>query len=75
LKTTTEMKIEKMDIDYARGITQVKIKNENVEFLKYLPDVYLIDRVKEKIISRKNEKYVIEYEFCNIMGDENMTVK
>lgn len=68
----TEARFENISVDFAKGITIVKIKNGNVEFLEYTPDNDLIDKIKEKLKTEPKGKYIIKYEYSKIMGDENL---
>lgn len=68
----TEARFENVSVDYAKGITIVKIKNGNVEFLEYTPDNDLIDKIKEKLKTEPKGKYIVKYEYKKIMGDENL---
>jgi len=71
-KVMTEARFENISVDFAKGITIVKIKNGNVEFLEYTPDNDLIDKIKEKLKTEPKGKYIIKYEYSKIMGDENL---
>jgi len=66
----TEARFENISVDFAKGITIVKIKNGNVEFLEYTPDNDLIDKIKEKLKTEPKGKYIVKYEYSKIMGDE-----
>jgi hypothetical protein len=68
----TEARFENISVDYAKGITIVKIKSGNIEFLEYTPDNDLIDKIKEKLKTEPKGKYIVKYEYSKIMGDENL---
>jgi hypothetical protein len=70
----TEARFENISIDYARGITEVKFRKENIEFSKFAPDTVVIEKIREnlrsKTISRGN--YRVYYDFLNVMGEETI---
>jgi hypothetical protein len=68
----TEARFENISVDYIKGITLIKIKNGNVEYLEYAPDDDLIEKFMEKLKNVPKGKYIVKYEYHNIMGDENL---
>ena len=68
----TEARFDSISVDYVKGITKVKIEKGNVEFLENTPDNDLIDKIKAKLRTEPSGKYIIKYEYRNIMGDENL---
>jgi len=73
-KIKTQARIN-INIDYAKGITVVKIKDGKLDFLENTPDKDLIDKVRNKLdleIVGLKGKYIVKYEFSNIMGDINL---
>jgi hypothetical protein len=74
IEVKTEARI-KISIDYAKGISVVKIKDGKLEFLENTPDKDLLEKIKSKLdieIVGLKGKYIVNYEFSNIMGVENL---
>jgi hypothetical protein len=71
----TEARIENISVDYAKGITIVKIKDGNVDFLEYLPDNDIIDKIRDEVKTEPKGKYIVKYEFCKIIDDENLNTE
>lgn len=68
----TEARFDSLSVDYAKGITKVKIAKGNIEFLENMPDNDLVDKIKAKLGTEPNGKYIIKYEYRKIMDDENI---
>lgn len=71
----TEVHVRNINVDYAKGITFIKAKNGEIDFLANKPDNDLIDRIKKEIHSTKNGKYYLKYEFKSIMGEEKLEIE
>lgn len=73
----TEARI-KISIDYAKGISVVKIKDGNLEFLENTPNEDLLEKIKSKLdleIGGLKGKFIVKYEFSNIMGVVNLNTE
>ncbi|MBA7533354.1 hypothetical protein ES705_25592 [subsurface metagenome] len=66
----TEATFPNIKVDYAKGITIVKIKSNEVNFIKYSPDSDIQEIIKEKLKAEPKGKYIIKYEIGDIMGKE-----
>ena len=71
----TEARFENISVDYAKGITIVKIKNGNVNFVKYVPDDDLIDKLTQKLKREPNGKYIIKYTIADICGEKSINTE
>lgn len=71
----TETKVKNIDVDYAKGITFIKVKKGEIEFLINKPDSDIIEKIKNEIQLTKNGKYYVKYEYENIMGEERITTE
>lgn len=71
----TETNIEKIDVNYAKGFTKVRIKNGIITYKKYLPpsDVQII--LNEKLKSEPNNMYQIKYEVGEAMGESFVIIE
>lgn len=71
----TEVKFNKVLVDFTRGITEVKIKKNEVEFKKYPPEkdfqTLIINELKTKGV---NGKFLVKYEIQDIMGQSNVSI-
>lgn len=73
----TEARI-KICIDYAKGISVVKIKDGNLEFIENTPDEDLLEKIKNKLdleTGGLKGKYIVKYEFSDIMGVVNQNTE
>lgn len=68
----TQAHIDGINVDYVKGITIVKVKNGIAEFKKYLPYEDIEKKIGEKLRSTPNGKYTVKYEYCEIMGEEEL---
>jgi hypothetical protein len=70
----TEALFENISVDYIRGITWVRIRKDNVEFIKFPPDTDVIEKIRQDIRSttRGSGQCIIEYEFLKVLGDETI---
>lgn len=66
----TEATFPNIKVDYAKGVTIVKIKSGEVEFKSFLPDEDIQEKLKEKLKSEPKGKYIVQYEVGNIAGKE-----
>jgi len=66
----TEARFENINVDYAKGISLVKIKKGAIDFLKFPPDSDLIEKIKAKPRPEPNGKYILKYEVSNILGTQ-----
>ncbi|MBN2638766.1 MAG: hypothetical protein JXR65_06730 [Bacteroidales bacterium] len=66
----TEATFPNIKVDYAKGITIVKIKSGEVEFKSFPPDEDIQIKLKEKLKSEPKGKYIVQYEVGNIAGKE-----
>ncbi|MBV6477965.1 MAG: hypothetical protein HGGPFJEG_00710 [Ignavibacteria bacterium] len=66
----TEATFPNIKVDYAKGVTIVKIKSGEVEFKSFPPDEDIQIKLKEKLKSEPNGKYIVQYEVGNIAGKE-----
>ena len=75
VKARSEVYFDDLHIDFARGITQVKVKKGKVKFKKTEPDADLQSKLVSKLQSEKKGKYNVEYEVANIMGKETINTE
>lgn len=68
----TEAHIKNISIDYAKGISIVKVKNGKVKFLESMPDTDLIEALNNEIRNKNNGKYYVRYRYINIMGEKSI---
>lgn len=72
----TEAKFNNVLVDFTRGLTEVKIKKNEVEFKKYPPEKdfqeLLINELKTKGV---NGKYLVKYEIQDIMGQSGVNIE
>jgi len=66
----TEAKYDSINVDYYKGVTLVKVKNGNVEFLEYNPDADIAKKIQDKMKNEKNGRYIVSYYLSDIMGDK-----
>lgn len=66
----TEATFSNIEVDYAKGITIVKIKSGEVEFKSFPPDKDIQEKITEKLKSEPKGKYIVKYEIGNISGKE-----
>jgi len=66
----TEATFPNIKVDYAKGVTIVKIRSGEVEFKSFLPDEDIQKKLKEKLKSEPKGKYIVQYEVGNIAGKE-----
>ena len=66
----TEATFPNIKVDYAKGVTIVKIKSGEVEFKSFPPDEDIQIKLKEKLKSEPKGKYIVQYEVGNIAGQE-----
>lgn len=66
----TEATFPDIKVDYAKGVTIVKIKSDEVEFKSFPPDEDIQIKLKEKLKSEPKGKYIVQYEVGNIAGQE-----
>jgi hypothetical protein len=62
--------IKDVNVDFQRGITFVKIKNDNIEYIKYPPSAATMEKIKNKLSGIAKGTYLIQYEFGNVMGED-----
>ena len=65
----TEANVEKITVDYTKGVTSVKIKNGTVTYEKYLPPTEVQSLLSEKLKSEPNGKYKVKYEVGQVDDD------
>lgn len=70
----TEAYIKDISIDYAKGISIVKIRNGKVKFLKSIPDTDLIDALNKELSYKQNGKYYVRYLYINVMGEKSIQI-
>ena len=61
-------------VDYTKGITIIKIKKEIITFVEYPPPDVIQNTILEKLKGTPKGKYLVKYEFGNIMGEEFIKV-
>lgn len=66
----TEAFLDNVKIDFIRGITTVKVKNEKVSFVRDEPPVDLQEKIVARVKNLHKGKYLVTYEIGEIMGDE-----
>ncbi len=66
----TEATFSNIKVDYAKGVTIVKIKSGEVEFKSFPPDEDIQNKLKEKLKNESKGKYIVQYEVGNIAGKE-----
>ncbi len=66
----TEASFPNVKIDYAKGLTIVKIRSGKVEFKSFLPDEDIQEKLKSKLKGEPRGKYSIRYEVGNVAGKE-----
>lgn len=71
----TEARFENLNIDYAKGITLVKIKKGDIEFINFPPDSDLIERIKTKLELEPKGKYILKYEVSKIMDTQTINTE
>lgn len=71
----TKASFDSITIDFARGITEVKIKNGIVSFKKDIPENYTQIQIMEKLKSENNGRYLVKYEIGAIMGESILNVE
>jgi len=67
----------KIKIDYAKGVTNIKVKNGYFEFTENIPDKDLEEKIRAEIlknISGLNGKFLVKYESYDIMDNSKTTV-
>ena len=67
----TEVHFDNMKLDYAIGTTYVKVKNKEIDFLKFIPDSDIQAKIIEENKNITNGKYIITYQYFNILGEVN----
>lgn len=71
----TEATIENIYIEFAKGRVEIKIKNGLVEFKSIPPENEMQVRLIEKVKNEKKGKYILEYEYLDVMGENNLDVR
>ena len=71
----TEAKFDSINVDYYKGVTLVKVKDGNIEFLEYYPDLDVLEKIKNKMKNEKNGKYLVYYYLSDIMGDKKENIE
>lgn len=72
----TEAIIENIEVDYIKGITYVEINRKgNVELIDNKLSDNIIHKIKEEINVDQRGKFILKYEYSNIMGDENLNIE
>ncbi|TSD66408.1 hypothetical protein FFF34_003115 [Inquilinus sp. KBS0705] len=61
--------VKNVAFDFTRGITVVKVKKGNIEFVKYAPSGTAAEKIKAKLARSDNGNYLVKYEYGNVMGD------
>jgi len=67
----------KIQIDYAKGVSRIKIKKGYFEFIENNPDKDLESKIRSKIeenITGLKGKFFVKYEYYNIMDSTNINV-
>lgn len=62
--------LKNVAIDFTRGLTVVKVKKGNIEFVKYAPSDTAAEKIKAKLAHADNGNYFVKYEYGNVMGDD-----
>lgn len=75
VKAKTEVYMGDFHIDFARGITEVKVKKKKVKFKQNLPYIDLQPTLASKMMAEQKGKYLVEYEISNIMGKETVSTE
>lgn len=68
----TEVSVDNFNIDIAKGVTTVRIRNGNIEFTRNIPDADVADKIRRQLSETSNGRYVIYYQYSNIMGEEDL---
>ena len=67
-----------IDIDYIKGVTNIKNKKGNIKFVKkYIPDDNIIEKMQKELSEKlpkskgklKNGSYYVRYAYVNVMDD------
>ena len=66
----TEATFSNIKVDYAKGITLVRIKSGEVIFKKFIPDNDIQKQLILKLSKEPKGKYMVQYEVGNIAGNE-----
>lgn len=65
----TDATFDNIKVDFARGLTVVKINDEKVDFVKHIPDSDLQDAIIKKIKANPKGKYLVRYEISDVLGE------
>lgn len=71
----TEATFPNISVDYAKGITIIKIKSDEINFVDFAPDDDIQNKLKEKLKNEIVGKYVVKYEVGNIAGKEFVNIE
>ena len=61
--------VKNIEVDFEKGITFVKVKSDNAEYVKYPPSQVAMGKIKAKLIGVPKGTYLVKYEFGKVMGD------
>lgn len=75
IKAKTEVYLKNVQVDFARGITEVKVKKGRVEIKENQPDIDLQIYIENKLMYEPSGYYHVEYEISNIMGKRQVFVE
>jgi len=70
----TELTLDSVDVEFIRGITYVKVRKGQVEFMENPPPQKLQNQIKEKLVEDHKGKYLVKYDFYDIMGESDLTI-
>ncbi len=71
----TKATFKNITVDFTRGLSEVKIKKGEIEFIKFPPKEELKSVIIEKLKNNQKGKYVVKYEIGNILGEEIINIE
>lgn len=73
----TNLTVNKINVDFTKGISVAKIKEDEIEFnSKYVPSANVINKIKSKVLGMHYKgDYLITYEFGNVLNEDYENVK
>lgn len=74
IEVMTEMSIDNITVNYVKGISKVKIKEDKIEYLENEPPLAYREYLTTELLKNKKGKHLITYEYINVMEQPEITI-
>jgi hypothetical protein len=71
----TKFDYDKGEVDFARGITKVRIRKGKIDFIKHIPDIEIQKAIIEELTKNLSGLYILQYDIGTILGKKYVNIK